>query len=75
MEVSIAESDNVTEQIIGIEEKLEDRMTCLEEEVTGLKVKNNELINHLNLAIRELNAVIYVLNTKSTIEVNTMNVD
>ena len=75
MEVSIAESDNVTEQIIDIEEKLEDRMTCLEEEVAGLKVKNNELINHLNLAIRELNAVIYILNTKSTIEVNTMNVD
>ena len=69
MEGAIAQADNITEQILDTEEKIEDRMTYLEE-VADLKIKNNYLINHLNLVIRELNAIIYILNTKNAIEVN-----
>ena len=73
LEISIAVTDSVTREIMGEEEKGLDRITVLEEEVMGLKVQNNELRNHLNLTIKELNAVIYLLNTKSTVPENTIN--
>ena len=73
LESSIAVTDSVTREIMDEEEKGLDRITVLEEEVMGLKVQNNELRNHLNLTIKELNAVIYLLNTKSTVPANTMN--
>ena len=73
LEISIAVTGSVTREIMGEEEKGLDRITVLEEEVMGLKVQNNELRNHLNLTIKELNAVIYLLNTKSTVPENTIN--
>ena len=75
MEVSIGDTVNVTEEIIDTEERLADRVVCLEEEVAGLKERNNELTIHLNTAIQELNAVIYILNKENGIEVNTVNID
>ena len=49
------------------EEKTYDRITTLEEEVMKLKTQNDELRDHLNVTIKELNAVIDLLNIKSTV--------
>ena len=67
LQISIAETDNVTREISRIEEKLEDRVTTLEEEVLQLRAQNNMLRDYLNLAIKELNAVIDLLNIKNTV--------
>ena len=66
LQISMAESDHAIKEVIDIEEKLDDRVALLEEEVVDLKASNNELRKHLNLTIKELNAVIYMLNPKST---------
>ena len=66
LEISIALTDNVTREIMDEEEKALDRITTLEEEVLELKTQNNELRDHLNVIIKELNAVIDLLNIKST---------
>ena len=64
LEASIRVTDSVCVEIFGEEEKLEDRIVVLEEEVTSLKVQNIELRNHVNSVIEELNAVTTLLNTK-----------
>ena len=66
LQISMAESDHAIKEVIDIEEKLDDRVAHLEEEVVNLKASNNELRKHLNLTIKELNAVIYMLNPQST---------
>ena len=66
LQISMDESDHVIKEVIDIEEKLDDRVALLEQQVVDLKVYNNELRKHLNLTIEELNAVIYMLNPKST---------
>ena len=66
LQISMAESDHVIKEVIDIEEKLDDRVVLLEEEVVDLKASNNELRKHLNLIIKELNAVIYMVNPEST---------
>ena len=43
---------------------MEDRIVYLEEEVTSLKVQNIELRKHLNWAIKELNNVTALLNSR-----------
>ena len=48
----------------SVNEKLEDRIIVLEEEVGGLKTENNELRVYLNKVTEELNAVITLLNTR-----------
>ena len=67
LQISIAETDNVTREISRIEENLEDRVTTLEEEVLQLRTQNNMLRDYLNLTIKELNAVIDLLNIKNTV--------
>ena len=47
-----------------VNEKLEDRIIVLEEEVEGLKTENNELRVYLNKVTEELNAVVTLLNTR-----------
>ena len=66
LQISMAESEHAIKEVIDIEEKLDDRVALLEEEVVDLKASNNELRKHLNLTIKELNAVIYMLNPEST---------
>ena len=66
LQISIAETDNVTREISRIEENLEDRVTTLEE-VLQLRTQNNMLRDYLNLTIKELNAVIDLLNIKNTV--------
>ena len=67
LEISIALTNNVTREIMDEEEKALDRITTLEEEVLALKTQNNELRDHLNVTIKELNAVVDLLNIKSTV--------
>ena len=64
LQSSVAATYNCTVEISGEEEKIDDRVTLLEEEVMSLKVQNIELRNHLNSAIRELNEVTHLLNSK-----------
>ena len=73
LEISITLTDNVAREIMVEEEKALDRITTLEEEVLELKTQNNELRDHLNVTIKELNAVIDLLNIKSTVPENTID--
>ena len=47
-----------------VEEKLDDILVALEEEVESLKVENIELRQCVNRITEELNAVITLLNTR-----------
>ena len=53
LQISMAESEHAIKEVIDIEEKLDDRVALLEEEVVDLKASNNELRKHLNLTIKE----------------------
>ena len=52
------------EEIVNNEEKLDDRMNVLEEEVKTIKAENNELRTFVNTIVKELNNVITLLNTR-----------
>ena len=65
LEDSIAGTDECVVDIYSLEEKLEDKLTVVEEELTAVKAENIELRNHLNSVIKELNAAITsLLNEK-----------
>ena len=64
LEESIAGTDECVVDIYGLEEKLEDKFECLEEELMSVKAENVELKNHLNSVIKELNAITELLNNK-----------
>ena len=64
LEESIAGTDDCVVDIYNLEEKLEDRLDRLEEELMAVKAENVELKNHLNSAIKELNAITELLNNK-----------
>ena len=52
------------EEIVNNEEKLDDRINVLEEEVKTIKAENNELRTFVNTIVKELNNVITLLNTR-----------
>ena len=64
LEDSLAGTDDCVVDIYSLEEKLEDRLELLEEELTAVKAQNVELRNHLNSTIKELNAIVEFLNKK-----------
>ena len=64
LEESIAGTDECVVDIYSLEEKLEDKFECLEEELTAVKGENVELKNRLNSVIKELNAITELLNNK-----------
>ena len=64
LEESIAGTDECVVDIYSLEEKLEDKLEWLEEELTSVKAENIELKNHLNSVIKELNAITELLNDK-----------
>ena len=68
LETTMRDTSDVCEEIVTIEEKLEDRMAVLEEEVHLLKTQNNELRTCVNTVIAELNAVITLFNTRYSME-------
>ena len=61
---SLAGTDDCVVDIYSLEEKLEDKLELLEEELTAVKAQNVELRNHLNSTIKELNAIAGFLNDK-----------
>ena len=50
--------------IYSLEERLEDKLVYLEEDLASVKAENIELKNHLNSVIKELNAITSLLNEK-----------
>ena len=64
LEESIAGTDDCVVDIYNLEEKLDDRLGRLGEELMAVKAENVELKNHLNSTIKELNAITELLNNK-----------
>ena len=64
LEESLAGTDDCVVDIYSLEEKLEDRMTVLEEELSGVKAENVEMRTHFNSMIKELNAITVFVNEK-----------
>ena len=48
----------------GLEERHDQRITNLEEEVAGLKAENVEMRNHFNVMIKQLNGITTFVNEK-----------
>ena len=54
LEDSLAGTDDCVVDIYSLEEKLEDKLELLEEELTAVKAQNVELRSHLNRRLRNL---------------------
>ena len=61
---SLAGTDDCVVDIFILEEKLEDRMGILEEELNAVKTENVEIRNHFNSMIKKINAIIAFVNEK-----------
>ena len=57
LEDSLAGTDDCVVDIFSLEEKHEDRLTVLEEELTSAKTDITDLKDHLNSVIKELNVI------------------
>ena len=64
IEESLAGTDDCVLDIFNLEEKLEDRMVVLEEDLNAVKAENVEMRNHFNSMIKELKAVTEFVNEK-----------
>ena len=64
LEESIAGTDECVVDIYSLEERLEDKLVYLEEDLASVKAENIKLKNHLNSVIKELNAITSLLNDK-----------
>ena len=61
---SLAETDDCLLEMYGLEERHDERITTLEEEVAGLKAENVEMRNHFNSMIKQLNSITTFVNEK-----------
>ena len=64
LEASLTGTDECVVDIYELEEKHDDRITTLEEEVTALKGENVEMRNHFNSMIKQLNNITAFVNEK-----------
>ena len=64
LEASLTGTDECVVDIYELEEKHDDRITTLEEEVTALKGENVEMRNHFNSMIKQLNGITAFVNEK-----------
>ena len=64
LEASLTGTDECVVNIYELEEKHDDRITILEEEVSGLKAENVEMRNHFNAMIKQLNGITAFVNQK-----------
>ena len=64
LEASWTGTDECVVDIYELEEKHDDRITTLEEEVSGLKAENVEMRNHFNSMIKQLNGLTASVNEK-----------
>ena len=78
LEASLTGTDECVVDIYELEEKHDDRITTLEEEVSGLKTENVEMRSHFNAMIKQLNDITEFVNEKhghriieETLELNT----
>ena len=69
LQASIERIDTFIFDIYETEEKLEDRINQLEEEVTAVKVQYVDIRTHLRGAIKQLNEIAYFVNEKHGFEV------
>ena len=65
LEASLTGTDECVVDIYELEEKHDDRITALEEEVSGLKAENVEMRSHFNAMIKQLNDITAFVNEKS----------
>ena len=84
LEASLTGTDECVVDIYELEEKHDDRITTLEEEVSGLKAENVEMRNHFNSMIKQLNDITAYVNEKDgrgykifeeTFELDTTSID
>ena len=61
---SLAGTDDCLLEMYGLEERHDERITTLEEELAGVKAENVEMRNHFNAMIKELNAITAFINEK-----------
>ena len=64
LEESLAGTDDCVVDIFSLEEKLEDRMIILEEELNAVKAENIEMRSHFNSMIKQLNGITTLVNEK-----------
>ena len=64
LEASLTGTDECVVDIYELEEKHDDRITTLEEEVSGLKAENVEMRSHFNSMIKQLNDITAYVNEK-----------
>ena len=64
LEASLTGTDECVVDIYKLEEKHDDRITTLEEEVSGLKGENVEMRSHFNSMIKQLNDITAFVNEK-----------
>ena len=64
LEASLTGTDECVVDIYELEEKHDDRITTLEEEVSGLKAENVEMRSHFNTMIKQLNDITVFVNEK-----------
>ena len=64
LEASLTGTDECLLEVYELEEKHDDRITVLEEELAGVKAENVEMRNHFNSMIKELNAITALINEK-----------
>ena len=82
LEASLSGTDECVVDIYELEEKHDDRITTLEEEVSGLKAENVEMRSHFNAMIKQLNDITTFVNEKhghriieETLELDTTPID
>ena len=64
LEAPLTGTDKWVLGIYELEEKHDDRITTLEEEVSGLKAENEEMRRHFNAMIKQLNDIPAFVNEK-----------
>ena len=64
LEASLTGTDECVVDIYKLEEKHDDRITTLEEEVSGLKAESVEMRSHFNAMIKQLNDITTFVNEK-----------
>ena len=64
LEASLTGTDECVVDIYELEEKHDDRITTLEEEVSGLKGENVEMRSHFDAMIKQLNDITAFVNEK-----------
>ena len=64
LDASLTGTDECVVDIYELEEKHDDRITTLEEEVSDLKAENVEMRSHFNAMIKQLNDITAFVNEK-----------